>query len=317
MVSYVLNGTATVTVPAETRQRIVDAINTLGYVPNRAARSLRTNKTFTIASIIPDIANPFYPTFVRGVQDIADQQGYDLLMYNTDGRVDKERKFLRLIEQGRVDGVVGVFFHTSVRELAQIIHHNVAVVRLEAVKKRTGDLPVDNVYVDNTAAAQAAVTYLLGQGYRRIAMLTNAVGPGHPRVEGYRQALTAHGLLFDETYIQRCDFTEQGGFAGMQQLLRLAQRPDGVFAANDLMAMGALQALQAANLRVPDEMALMGFDDIPTGRLLTPPLTTVTQFQDQLGRRAAELLFERINQTYTGPGRCEELPFAIITRASA
>ncbi len=316
MVSYVLNANTSVTVPEETRRRIIEAMHSLGYTPNRAARSLRTSKTFTIASIIPDIANPFYPAFVRDVQDMADQYGYDLLMYNTDGRADKERKFLWLVEQGRVDGVVGVFFHTSVRELSQLIAHNVAIVRLEAVRKRTGHLPVDNLFVDNVAASRAAVGFLIERGYRRIAMLTDASGPGQPRVEGYRQALAAHDIVIESEYIQQVDFTEFGGFSGTQRILALPTPPDAIFAANDLMAIGALMAIKEKNLRVPQDIALMGFDNIPTDRLVNPPLTSVTQFQEQMGCRAAQLLFERINQEYQGPGRCEEMPFEIIVRSS-
>ena len=120
-----------------------------------------------------------------------------------------------------------------------------------------------------------------------------------------------------DEFVIRCDFTEAGGYAGMQALLALPPRPDAVFAANDVMAMGALAALQAAGLQVPDDIAVMGFDDIPLARLLTPPLTTVRQYQTQLGRRAAELLLERLSGAYNGPGRSQEMPYEIVVRASA
>ena len=135
MVSYVLNASTAVSVPEETRARVLAAMHELGYVPNRAARSLRTNRTLTIASIIPDIANPFYPAFVRGIQDVADQHGYDLIMYNSDGAADKERKCIHSVEQGRVDGVVGVFFHTGAHALAALLEQGIFVVRLEAMRK--------------------------------------------------------------------------------------------------------------------------------------------------------------------------------------
>jgi LacI family transcriptional regulator len=317
MVSYVLNASTAVSVPEETRARVLAAMHELGYVPNRAARSLRTSKTLTIASIIPDIANPFYPAFVRGIQDVADAHGYDLIMYNSDGAADKERKYLHSVEQGRADGLVGVFFHANARDLAGLLDQGIAVVRLEAMHKDAGNLPLDNIFVDSVKAARDAVAFLLARGYRRIAMLGNTPGPGEARQRGYRQALEAAGAPLREEYVIRCDFTEAGGYGGMETLLRLPERPDAVFAANDVMAMGALAAIQAAGLEVPTAIAVMGFDDIPLARLLRTPLTTVRQYQTQLGRRAAELLLERLAGAYDGSGRSQEMPYEIVARASA
>src|SRR3954447_3471703 len=130
-VSQVLNN-MTIAVPAETRQRIRAAIEQLGYVPDRTARSLRTRKTYTVASIIPDITNPFYPAVERGIQDVAERHGYDLIVYNTDGSAEKERQYLHSLQQRRVDGVVGVFFHLNARDLRPLLERNVSVARLES-----------------------------------------------------------------------------------------------------------------------------------------------------------------------------------------
>lgn len=316
LVSYVLNDTSPVSVPAETRQRILDAMTELGYVPNLTARSLRTNKTYTIAGIIPDITNPFYPAFERGIQDVADRQGYDLIMYNTDGTAEKEQKCLNSLRQGRVDGVIAVLFHLSARDLFPLLEMNIAVVRFEATPKRAGAYPLDNLYVDNVAAAHTAVSYLIKQGHSCIGMIAGQQGPADYRVQGYYQALRDHGLPLDEALIQRGAFAEAGGYQSMQALLQLSPRPTAVFAANDLMAMGALLALREATLQVPDDVAVMGFDDIPTAKLVHPPLTTVTQFQQQLGRRAAEMLFERLDGHTAEAGRCEEMPYSLIIRES-
>ena len=137
-VSYVLNNNTVIAVPPETRQRIQDAIRDLGYIPDRAARSLRTRKTYTLAGVIPDITNPFYPAFERGIQDLADQQGYDLIMYNTDGSAEKEHKSLRSVQQGRVDGLIAVLFHLTAQDLLPLLDMNIAVVRLEATPKQPG-----------------------------------------------------------------------------------------------------------------------------------------------------------------------------------
>ena len=227
-------------VPEETRARVLAAMHELGYVPNRASSgSLRKSKTLTIASIIPDIANPFYPAFVRGIQDVADAEGYDLMMYNSDGAADKERKYLRSMEQGRADGIVGVFFHAGAHDLAVLLEQGIPVVRLEAMRKPAGELALDNIFVDSVTAARDAVHFLIERGYRRVAMLGNTPGPGEARQQGYRQALHAAKLPLNEDYIIPCDFTEAGGYQGMQRLLALPVQPDAVFAANDLMAVGA------------------------------------------------------------------------------
>ncbi|MFN3330929.1 MAG: LacI family DNA-binding transcriptional regulator [Caldilinea sp.] len=317
MVSYVLNESKSVSVPDETRRRILDAMEELGYAPNRAARSLRTSRTFTIGCIIPDIANPFYPAFVRGIQDVVDHNNYDLVLYNTDGLATRERKAIRSLLHGRVDGVIGVFFHSNAHDLTALLEHEVAVVRLEATAKRTGELPLDNIYVDNISAARHAVSYLVQRGYMRIAMLTNEPGPGQPRVVGYRMALAEAGRNAPDAYVQIGAFTVEGGAESMQRLLKLTPRPDAVFAANDLMAIGAMMACKAHGLRVPQDIAVMGFDDIPTDQIVSPSLTTVSQFQQNLGRKSAELLFERIEGKTPPTGRNIEMPFEIVVRESA
>jgi LacI family transcriptional regulator len=319
MVSYVLNDSPVFSVPAETRQRILDAVDDLGYIPNGAARSLRTRKTYTIASIIPDITNPFYPAFERGIQESAESYGYDLIVYNTSGVAEKERQCLRSVQQGRVDGVIGVFFHITGRDLAALLVRGIAVVRLEAKKKVASkyDLPLDNLYVDNVAAARTAVNYLIGRGHARIGMLDGQRGPGPARVLGYHRALAQHGIAVDQNLIRDGDFREDGGYLAMRELLGLSPRPTAVFAANDMMAMGALLAIREAGLVVPRDLALAGFDDTPITKLVTPSLTTVTQFQEELGRRAAEMLFERLAGTVPEHGRNEEMPYELIVRESA
>ena len=318
MVSYVLNDSGTVTIPLGTRQRILDAIEELGYIPNRVARSLRTHKTYTIAGVIPDITNPFYPAFEQGIQEVAEARGYDLIVYNTGGEAERERKCLQSLQQGRVDGVVAVLFHLRSRDLKVLLDGGVSVVRLETNKRETRlEFPLDNVYVDNTLAARSAVGYLVERGHTRIGMLSGERGPGDRRVLGYRQALEETGLPVEEDLMSAGEFTEHGGYWAMKKLIGLPHPPTAVFAANDMMALGALMAAREAGFSVPDDVALMGFDDTPSTRLVSPPLTTVSQFQDQLGRRATEMLFERIDGVAPEGGRYEQMPYKLIIRGSA
>ena len=316
MVSYIVNENGTLSIPDETRQRILAAMDELGYVPNITARRLRSSKTYTIAGIIPDITNPFYPAFERGIQDVADQRGYDLIMYNTDGSEDKERKYVHSLMQGRVDGVVGVFFHLTAKDLIPLLDQNLHIVRLEAMQKQPGPLPLDNIYIDNIAAAADAVNYLINRGHRRIGMLASHEGPSQFRATGYRQALAEHDIPVDEAYIYEGAYNEDGGYQTMQKLLERKGLPSAVFAANDLMAMGAMVAIREAGLAIPEDIAVVGFDDIPGANLVFPSLTTIAQYQREMGQRAAEMLFERLNGTAPSTGRSVQMPYRLIVRAS-
>ncbi len=317
LVSYVINDNAAISIPEETRQRILDAMEELGYVPNITARRLRSSKSFTIAGIIPDILNPFYPAFERGIQDVAEQHGYDLIMYNTEARADKERKCINLLIQGRVDGIVGVFFHVTARDLVTALEQNIFVVRLEAREKAVGTWPLDNIFVDNIAAARTVTTYLIEQGHTHIGMLASQDGPSQFRLQGYRDALQEHNLPVNDDLIRIGSFNADGGYETVQQLLELDRRPSAVFASNDLMAMGAMAAIRQAGLSIPDDIAVVGFDDIPAARLVYPALTTIAQPQRQMGQRAAEMLFERLNGSAPDMGRNEQIPYELVIRDSA
>jgi LacI family transcriptional regulator len=316
LVSYVLNGKMAIAVPDETRRRILDAIETLGYVPDRRAQSLRTRKTYTIACVIPDITNPFYPAFARGIQDAAEAHGYDCISYNTDGAAEREWKCLRLLQQGNVDGVVATFFHLKSPELRPLWERGIAMVRFEARRPRTIQPKLDVIYLDNQAAAHAMVSYLVDRGHRIIGMIAGDQGPRGARVRGYRDALADRGIPFDETLIRSSGFNEEGGYRAMLDLLARAPRPTAVFAANDLIALGALVAARTADVRVPADVALAGFDDIPTARLVSPALTTVAQPAHAIGKRAAEMVLERLNGAVAETGRCEEIPYELIIRES-
>lgn len=316
MVSYVINNNHSVSIPDETRQRILDAMTELGYRPNITARRLRSSKTYTVAGVIPDITNPFYPAFERGIQDTVNRYGYDLIMYNTDGTEEQERKCLDSLLQGRVDGVVGVFFHMRAHDLTALIDQQIHVVRLEAMPKRPGELPIDNIYVDNVAASRAAVEFLINLGHTRIAMLTSSEGPARFREIGYQEALTAYGITVANATMSSGAYSEDGGYAAMHNLLQRGDPPSAVFAANDLMAMGAMMAIREAGLSVPDDIAIVGFDDIPAAKLVYPALTTVAQFQHELGQRASEMLMERLNGYVEDRGRSVEMPFQVIERDS-
>ncbi len=318
MVSYVLNNSTSVSVAPETRKRILDAIAKLAYKPDSMAQSLRTGKTRTIAGFIPDITNPFYPAFQRGIQDVARRYQFGVITYNTDGLEEEERQCLEWMQQGRVDGVIGTFWHLTADDLGGVLGRNVAVVKMCVGPSDVQDIPIDYIYVDNAAAAKCAVTYLIDKGHTRIGMIGGQTAPPRQmRVLGYQQALAEHHLSLDESLLQGGDFAEGGGYTAMQSLLKTRPLPTAVFAANDLMAIGALLAIREAGLSVPDDIAIVGFDDIPAAKMVHPALTTITQFAHNMGVRAAEMLFERLAEPGRFGMRVAECPFELIVRDSA
>jgi len=317
LVSYVLNNKVVLAVPEDTRRRILDAIEVLGYVPDRRAQSLRTRKTYTIACVIPDITNPFYPAFERGIQDVAETHGYDCIAYNTDGLAEREVKCLRSLQRGHVDGVIATLFHLKATQMRPLWERGLAIARFEARRPRAMRTPIDVLYLDNQAAAQALVSYLIDRGHTRIGMIAGNQGPRGARVRGYRDALAAHNLPIDESMIVDSGFNEEGGYHAMEALLSCTPRPTAVFAANDLIALGALMAVRELGLRVPADVALAGFDDIPAARLVSPALTTIAQSGHAIGRRAAEMVLERLSGAAPEGGRCEEMPYRLIVRESA
>jgi len=312
-VSMVLSG-GSPAIPAETWERITNAARELGYVPNRAAQALRTSRTMTIACIVPDITNPFYPALIRGIQSVTDAISYDVLSVNTDGSPERERHFLDWFRQGRVDGVIGVFFTLRARDFKPLVDAGVPIVRIESSKKRGGEIAIDDIFVDSRAAAYAVTTYLIGRGHTRIAMVAGRGGPQGVRIEGYRDALAEAGIephvVVDEA------FSEVGGTRAAEAILAGDYGPTAIFAANDLMAIGVMQALRDRQIGIPGDIAVVGFDDISAARLVTPPLTTVAQFQDRMGARAAEILLARLNGSTPSIGTTEEMPFSLIERGS-
>lgn len=316
-VSVILNG-KDASIPDETRQRVQDAIEALNYIPNRAARTLRTSKTNTIACIIPEITNPFYYPAVRGIQDVAETYQYDVMFYNSDLDVKKERKLLRSMQYSNVDGLVGFIGHLSRDDFRPLLDQGIAIVKSELEHVDYGDLPIDTVYVDNMKASLEAVNYLIKQGHQRIGLLDSGVStPRDFRIRGYRAALIQHGIPFDEALVVGGNFTYESGYEKTQELLALDTRPEAIFAANDLLAIGAIKAIQDAGLDVPQDIAVMGFDNIPSSRFITPALSTVEHFPQLFGERAAKLLFERLSGNAPQHGRHIELPFELVLRQTA
>ena len=311
-VSRVLSGAKFVS--GELVDRVWRAVNELDYRPNQVARNLRARATRTIGVVIPDIQNPFFTSVVRGIEDALQERQFTLLLANSDGDPDRERVCLETLCAEEVAGLLMVPCNDEPLAYAPLVRQGVPVV---AVDRVAADFDVDSVGVTNEEGAFEAVRHLAGLGWRPIALIggPQTTNVAVERERGYHRALAECGLSEMPTLVERADFREDGGYAAMQRLLERTPRPRAVFISNNLMAMGALRAISDAGLRVPDEVALVLFDDIPWGARVNPPLTAVAQPTYDLGVSAARLLLDRIHEP-DRPVRHVALKTELIVRDS-
>ncbi len=311
-VSHVISGNRPVS--ALTRQRVERAISTLGYRPDGLARSLRTRRTHTIALIVPDLTNPFYPVLARGLEE-GEGADYRTFICSSDGRPNRERAFLEDVVDRHVDGIVLDSFHLTVDDLQHVTGGRLPVVWIGGTPMQHPG--VDSVRPNDELGASEATSHLIERGHRRIAMIDGPEGSGSSRRDGFRRALAEAGLPSYPEPPVRSDWTRSGGRAAVRQLLRLSPSPDAVFCSNDLTAFGALDGIRDAGLRVPDDVAVVGYDDIEPAALVTPSLTTVMNPAFDTGLAAGKLLRERITGAYRGPARTLTLDSRLIIRSSS
>ena len=308
-VSRVLNDSALVSqATRETVRRVADRLN---YWPNGAARSLITNRTHAIGALLPDLFGEFYSEVLRGMDLAARKTGLHLLVSSSHADTQEVVAALRMM-RGRIDGVIVMAPDVDARAAVQDTAVDFPLVLIDPGRGLEGR---DTLSIANVQGARAVVEHLIGLGHRRIAIIT---GPernidAHERLEGYRAAMKSGGEWSAELELVG-DFTEPSGYEATGRMLQMAQRPSAVFAANDYMAIGVLGALSDAGLRVPEDMAVTGFDDIAMARYLNPPLTTVHVDAFRLGERAVERLLA-IGHDGAQPGH-EELPTRLVIRGS-
>jgi LacI family transcriptional regulator len=311
-VSRALNAEALVR--GTTRERIDAAVKKLRYVPHSGARSLIMRETRTIGVLLPDIFGEFFSEVIRGLDDVARQQGYSLLVTCTHGDSRSAQAMLKAMH-GRVDGLVVLSSDLGTQAFLRVLPSRTPVVFLNRV---TGSNQYDSISVDNHGGAIAMTRYLLGLGHERIVFVT---GPAEnrdaeERLLGYREAMGAHSGHALECLETSGDFSEGSGYKAACSVLHLQPRPTAIFAANDAMAIGALCALKERGIRVPEEVSLAGFDDIPTIQYLSPPLSSVRTPISALGSNAAERLLARIAAAGAIKPRQQVLDVLLALRAS-
>jgi DNA-binding LacI/PurR family transcriptional regulator len=317
-VSRVLNDvTEPFAIGEKTRLRVLEAVDQLKYQPNLHAGSLRGQKTQMIAIMIADITNPFYHPLIRAVQDIANAHRYDIMIANSDHTLDGEKQFVESVIRRPVDGIVMIPYHLDDNDLDELIDRTGA--KVAAVGQHLNHPQVDVAYSDDKQATNEVVTWLsTTKGHSHIGFIgvTDLFPAGARRRQGFEQALNAAGLTLHSDYEQKGDWSPESGYTAMQQLLSLPNPPTAVFVCNDLMAIGAMEAVEQRGLRIPDDVAIVGFDDIPTASWVSPRLSTIAQNPREMGEYLANALFERIQGKYNGPSRRNEIPLHFIERES-
>jgi len=298
-----------------TCQRVLDVVERLGYRPSGIARGLATQRTGTLGLVVLDVANPFFADVARGAEERAYAEGYNVFLCNTDEDPQREMAVLGSLEEKRVDGLVLCSSRLGESELRAALVRYPAVV---LVNRRLGGDGAGAVLVDDEAGARMATRHLLQAGHRAVGFLA---GPrtsysGRERAKGYRTALSDAGLSFNPVWMCHCSPVVEGGHEAARQLLIAHPELTALFCYNDLVAVGALQACAELGRRVPDDVAVVGFDDILLAALVTPPLTTCRVPRYELGAQAMQLLLDRIDG---GLDKCEEVVLRpeLIVRASA
>lgn len=316
-VSRVLNNHPNVR--GEVRAKVLRVVREHNYTPNAAARSLASSRSQALSLVIPRsttaiFADPFFPLVIQGISEACNSAGYLLMLSMLS--VEKERQFYSQVVRGRhVDGVIMLSSDIDDPLLPQLARDGIPLVLI-------GRHPylerINTVDTENRDGAQAAVAHMLDLGHTRIGTITGplAMQSGIDRRDGYKLALLERGLPINPDLIVEGDFSQESGYHGMQRLLALPEPPTAVFAASDAMALAALRAAEAAGVRVPDEVAVIGFDDVPDAAFSSPPLTTMRQPSGELGAEAVRTLLAQIENP-TRPPTTIRLPTALMMRQSS
>ncbi len=297
-----------------TRERVEAAVKALGYVPNTLARGLRSKRTKPLALVVTDIANPYFTLMARGVEDAAGAADYSVVYCNTDESESKEEKYVNLLAQRQVDGVLLVPSCGNTNTIKFLLSNKIAVVALD---RRVSGVKIDSVRSDSQDGANRLTQLLIGLGHKRIALITGPkdVSTSVDRVAGYKQAMAMAGLGEIELVYYGA-FNQESGYELTRQAMAHSPRPTAIFGANNFITIGIVRALQDLKLRVPGDASVVGFDDLPESMLLSPFLTVAAQPAYEMGHMAAELLLKRISGELSG--RCQTLILQtqVIERAS-
>jgi len=292
-VSRVINN-KTEGVSEETRERILQLVKEHEYQPNAIARGLVTKKTKTLGLIIPDITNPFFPDIARGVEDSAHIYGYNVFLCNTDDNLDKESEYINALKEKYVDGII--FTSSSIpkqEHIKELIKSGIPIVIMD---RRIESDDIYGVFLDNYEGGYIATKHLIDLGHKKIGCITGPLysKSARERLEGYKGCLNENGLEYDESIVFEGDYKINSGITGSEKLLNLNKKISAIFVCNDLMAYGSYKTIRSRGYKIPDDISIIGFDDIYLSQILEPQLTTIRQPAYDMGLTAARMLIKLI-----------------------
>ena len=292
-VSRVINNDSRIS--EKTKNKVLFVINKLGYTPNAIARGLKTKRTYTLGMLIPDITNPFFAEIARGAEDAANANGFNIILCNTDDKLKKERIYLEILKGKRVDGLILGTAHIKDKSILELEKKKFPYM---LVSRNIEGLDKNCIIVDDVAGGIMATEYLIKLGYRKIAHITGPlkVRGSINRLEGYKLALEKHQIEYKEELVEEGDFRINGGYQAMKKFLKLSMPPTAIFAANDLLALGAMQVIQKKKYHIPEDFCIIGFDDIRLASFVYPPLTTIRQPMLEMGALAVKMLLRIIEE---------------------
>ncbi|MFH1940174.1 MAG: LacI family DNA-binding transcriptional regulator, partial [bacterium] len=292
-VSRVINDDSRIS--EKTREKVFLIIKKLGYTPNAIARGLKTKRTHTLGMLIPDITNPFFAEIARGVEDAANKNDFNIILCNTDDRLKKERTYLEILRGKRVDGLILGTAHIKDKSILELEKNNFPYI---LVSRNIEELDKNCVIVDDEAGGIMATEYLIKLGHRRIAHITGPlkIRSALNRLKGYKLALKKYGIEYRDELVGEGDFRIKGGYQVMKRFLKLAEPPTAIFAANDLLALVAMQAIQKKNFHIPEDFSVIGFNDIELASFVYPALTTIRQPMLEMGALAVKMLLRIIEE---------------------
>ena len=312
-VSHVINDTRAVS--AQVTARVRDAMEQLDYHPDIVARSLRRRETLTIGLLVPSVEIPFFARVAESIEAAAADAGYSVILCSSGWSLPRELQHLKILLARRVDGLVCISLNMTAEHLAPLLRRGTPVVLFE---RPMSGIEVDAVEIDNFQGAYDAAAHLIALGHRRIACITGLPSStlNENRIRGFRQALEAAALPVDPSLICCGDYSAASGARFARSFLDAADPPTAVFAFNDLMAMGVLQVAHQRGRRVPDDLALIGFDGLPLTAHTSPPLSTIDQPVIEMGTTAIAMLVDRIKGSVTGAARVRTFPARLVVRPS-
>ncbi|MDP5130069.1 MAG: LacI family transcriptional regulator [Paraglaciecola sp.] len=301
-------------VSVKTREKVVAAVKQAGYRPNLMAVKFRSGKTNNLVVLVPTIANVFFARVFSGMQKVADERQYSLLLCNTQGNIEIETHYARMVQTSQADGLIQLSASNPFEQLNHGVTDKLPMVNACEVMDKT---TCPTVMLDNRAAAFDMTEYLISLGHQHIAMLKGPLRSPltRDRVAGYQDALRQAQIPMREEYLLLGDFTLQAGYDAASEVMQLATRPSAIFCENDEMAIGLMKGLKEHGLRIPEDISIAGFDDIAFAQYSDPPLTTIAQPAEEFGRIAVTLLIELLEGRLTKAPKVI-LPYELISRAS-